>query len=155
MQRSPGFLVLFLFLSALPAGSAPRAESSQSINPHLKPEACDSCHVRVPTKEEGAAGNYSLLKESIDATCHVCHKKMCCDLNSLHSFNHRSDFKDWDPAKYQAPKTLPLQDGHITCATCHFHSEPEGDSYKMVRLVTRNRTRIEWSLLCKDCHGDK
>jgi nitrate/TMAO reductase-like tetraheme cytochrome c subunit len=145
----PIALALLLAPAPAPAGSG------GFLNPHAKPESCPSCHTKVPTPEEAAAGNYFMLKESIDATCHICHKKVCCDINSLHMFNHRSDFKDWDPKKYKSPKTLPLQNGFITCATCHFHSQQAESAFRMVRLAKRTQSQIEWSGLCKDCHEDK
>ncbi|HEY5997394.1 MAG TPA: hypothetical protein VIU29_10255, partial [Candidatus Deferrimicrobiaceae bacterium] len=92
---------------------------------------------------------------SIDDTCHICHRKMCCDMTSLHSFDHKSNFNDWNTAKYKAPKTLPLQNGYITCNTCHFHSQTSDPALKMVRIARRTASRIEWAELCKDCHTDK
>lgn len=160
MRRALAAIILPLALASLAAALFPGStqaipDNSSLFNPHVKPETCGSCHARVPTKEEGDAGNYFLLKESIDATCHLCHRKMCCDFTSLHSFNHKSNFEDWDTKKYRAPKTLPLQNGLITCATCHFHSELPDPDMKMVRLARRTASRIEWIDLCKDCHSDK
>lgn len=125
------------------------------INPHLPPDSCDSCHVRLPTKEEAAAGNYRLLKESIDGTCRICHPPMCCEVGSLHTFNHPSDFDKWDRTRFRRPKTLPLHNGKITCATCHFHLKKDGPTYRMVRIVQRDRGGIQWIYLCRDCHTDK
>lgn len=160
MRRALAAICLLFLLTALATAISPGSTDANTdarslLNPHVKPETCESCHTRVPTKEEGAAGNYFLLKESIDATCHLCHRKMCCDFTSLHSFNHKSNFNDWDSKKYKAPKTLPLQNGLITCNTCHFHSELADPDMKMVRLARRTASRIEWVDLCKDCHSDK
>jgi hypothetical protein len=138
----------------LPLVPSVRAAGSV-INPHIKPGRCESCHAKVPTKEDEAAGNLNLLKDTIDDTCHMCHPKVCCDLNALHTFNHPSGFDHWDKTRFRSPKTLPLQNGFITCNTCHFHSIPDGPSYKMVRIVHRDGEKIEWSPLCRDCHEDK
>jgi hypothetical protein len=124
------------------------------MNPHADPDACGSCHnTRPPTKEEGAAGEYRLLGGSIDATCHICHTKMCCEVNALHRFDHPSDVNRWDTAKFRKPKSLPLFDGYITCSTCHRHEVTKDDpKCAMVRICNRTLSRIEWIDLCKDCH---
>jgi hypothetical protein len=140
------FLVLLLVFSS--------ASAFALLNPHVKPEPCGSCHTKTPTKDDGGAGNYFLLKDTIDDTCHVCHETVCCKPGSLHGFNHPSDVDKWDWKKFRRPKTLPLHNGKITCSTCHFHSIPEGDSYKMVRIVKIDGKSIDWTELCHDCHVD-
>ncbi len=143
-------ILLFLPLLALhftpfPAGAV--------LNPHVKPEPCGSCHTRVPTQEEGEAGDYHLLKDTIDDTCQVCHVAKCCSPGSLHGISHPSNIKDWDWKVFRRPKTLPLHNGYITCSTCHFHSIPEGPSFKMVRIVSVEGKKIDWTGLCRDCHS--
>lgn len=123
------------------------------MNPHKKPEPCESCHSKVPSKEDGESGNYYLLKDSIDDTCHVCHDTMCCSAFTIHGGSHPSNIKDWDRKLFRAPKTLPLHDGYITCSTCHLHSIPDGPSYKMVRIVRIDGKKIDWTELCRDCHS--
>lgn len=125
--------------------------SGSIINPHIKPEPCDSCHTKIPSPEDN---ELFLLKDSIDETCHVCHEKTCCKPGSLHGSNHPSNIRDWDWKVMKRPKTLPLFDGYITCSTCHMHSKPEGKSYKMVRIVKVNDTGVNWTGLCIDCHQD-
>lgn len=144
------FLLTALMSIILAAGLM--GTSPALINPHLKPEPCDSCHTQVPTKEEGAAGDYHLLKETIDDTCHVCHETTCCKPGSLHGINHPSNVNKWDFKLFRRPKTLPLFEGYITCSTCHLHSIPDGPSYKMVRIVKIDGKKIDWTELCTDCH---
>lgn len=124
------------------------------LNPHIKPEPCGSCHTKVPSGEEGQSGEYFLLKDTIDETCHVCHEKTCCKPGSLHGASHPSNIRDWDWEIMKRPKTLPLFDGYITCSTCHLHSKPEGDTFKMVRIVKIDGKKIDWTDLCTDCHVD-
>jgi len=131
------------------------AASSRSfglLNPHVKPEPCGSCHTKVPSEEEGQSGEYFLLKDTIDDTCHVCHETTCCKPGSLHGISHPSNINDWDWKLFRRPKTLPLYNGYITCTTCHLHSKPEGDSFKMVRIVKIDGRKIDWTDLCTDCH---
>lgn len=126
------------------------------LNPHIKPEPCDSCHRKVPTEEEGQAGDFFLLKDTIDDTCHICHEYSCCKPGSLHApnRNHPSNIDRWDRTKFRRPKTLPLFNGYITCSTCHVHSKPVGPSYKLVRIVQVDGLKIDWTALCTDCHVD-
>lgn len=147
MHRIAGPLLLLVVI--LVAASVP---SFGLLNPHIKPEPCDSCHSKVPTKEDGEAGDYFLLKDTIDGTCHVCHEKTCCKPGSLHGINHPSNIRTWDWKLFRRPKTLPLHNGYITCSTCHFHSKPEGGTYKMVRIVKIDGKKIDWTNLCTDCH---
>lgn len=140
------FPVLFLVFSS--------ASAFALLNPHVKPEPCNSCHTKVPTKADGEAGNLFLLKDSIDDTCMVCHEKKCCKPGDLGHLGHPSGIDKWDMKKFRRPVTLPLYDGKITCSTCHFHSVPEGDSYKMVRIVKVDMKKIDWTELCHDCHID-
>lgn len=143
-------LKLIPLLAFLLGGAS--ATSFALLNPHIKPEPCGSCHTKVPTEEEGQMGEYFLLKETIDDTCHVCHEKTCCKPGSLHGINHPSNIDDWDWKLFRRPKTLPLYGGFITCSTCHLHSVPDGDSFKMVRIVKIDGKKIDWTALCTDCH---
>ncbi|MCL5885277.1 MAG: hypothetical protein M1377_08080 [Deltaproteobacteria bacterium] len=129
-------------------------DSRAVLNPHIKPEPCDSCHAKIPTEADGRVGDYFLIKESIDETCHVCHERTCCKPGSLHGINHPSNINKWDWKKFRRPKTLPLHNGFITCNTCHLHTIPDGPSYKMVRIVIADGKRIDWTGLCLDCHQD-
>ncbi|MBI5904259.1 MAG: hypothetical protein HZB86_01690 [Deltaproteobacteria bacterium] len=127
-------------------------DSHGVLNPHVKPEPCGSCHTKVPTEAEGRAGDYFLLKDTIDDTCHVCHEKTCCKPGSLHGKNHPSNIDRWDRKLFRRPKSLPLHNGFITCNTCHLHTKPDGPSYMMVRIVKIDGKSIDWSKLCTDCH---
>ena len=122
------------------------------IDPHKKPESCLSCHISIPDDKALAAGNYMLLKDSIDDTCHTCHEYDCCKAFSLSGHNHPSDVDQWDRKKFKEPKTLPLYEGLITCSTCHVHLMTDEPGYKMVRLVSVGLDKVDWSRLCLDCH---
>lgn len=142
-------LLLPILLLAVAAGSARGV-----MNPHIEPASCPSCHTKVPTAEEGQAGDYFLLKDTIDATCHICHEYSCCKPSSLHGSNHPSNINSWDMKQFRRPKTLPLYSGYITCDTCHFHRAAQGNGYKLVRIVKLDGKKIDWTELCHDCHVD-
>ncbi len=140
-----GWGVFFLLCSTLPAVAG-------VLNPHLKPEPCLSCHTKVPSKAEARAEKYFYLKETIDATCKVCHD--CCRVGAIHiEMNHPSDFADWDRNRFTAPKSLPLHNGKITCNTCHHHRAPDEPTIYLLRKVkVGDRFGMDWSALCDDCH---
>lgn len=126
------------------------------LNPHIKPEPCESCHRKIPTDEEARDGDYFLLKDTIDATCHICHEYACCKVGSLHekNRNHPSDIDSWNSDIARKPKNLPLYNGFITCNTCHLHTKHDGEGYKLVRIVEITTMKNDWTELCKDCHVD-
>ena len=151
MTRVLFFAVLLAatLLAAAPAASV--------INPHYDENTCGSCHLSEP--EQGADGemDYHFLGEDIDPTCNICHEKKCCTIAAPHESTHLSGTDRWDEEKYGTPEDLPLFDGYITCATCHFWrraNNPSEQDYKLLRLVKVEDTKINWAGLCLDCHKE-
>jgi len=126
------------------------------INPHEEPASCGSCHAKVPTAQDAENGDYFLLAETIDGTCHICHPYDCCRIGALTGHNHPSNVDKWDVEKFTEPKTLPLFEGLITCNTCHYHRKNDvpGQDYKLVRQVEVKLDSVDWTRLCSDCHSD-
>ena len=149
------FLVLFIFAAMVAmTWGAGHASAVEIIDPHTEPAKCSSCHSENPTEEDVLSGEYRLLGESIDETCHICHPYDCCRINSLKGHNHPSNVSKWDVEKFTEPENLPLFDGMITCNTCHYHrmGDVPGLNYRMVRLVEVTLERVDWTQLCADCH---
>jgi len=150
--------VLPVFLAALLGASG----ASALLNPHDEsvPNRCLSCHTKVITPEDARQGNYFLLRDSIDGLCLICHLKQdCCTIGQSHSalpgyigISHPSDLDARSISRASRPKTLPLQDDRITCATCHLHDRQKPKDYEMVRLVVIKDTGVDWTGLCHDCH---
>lgn len=142
-----------IILAAVSLVTGTRAATA-IIDPHSEPANCPSCHVRPPTSQEARSGEYMLLGDGIDATCHVCHPYDCCRINSLRGHNHPSNVGKWDVNDFTVPKTLPLFNGLITCSTCHYHrlDQVPGKNYMMVRLVEVRLDRVDWTALCRNCH---
>jgi len=148
-------LVVWLALVAGPAASA-------VTDPHLDTSdgsSCLFCH--FPGFQSAAPGEETLLEPTIDAVCLTCHVKTeCCTIGQKHvdplfiGYSHPSDLDGADIRSTSRPKTLPLQNGRMTCNTCHFHRRPEGRDYKLVRLVDYTANGVEWTRLCQDCHSD-
>lgn len=141
-------------LAALLAGVA--APAAAIVNPHYE-EHCTSCHLQAP--ERGADGKvaYNFLAREIDPTWMICHEQGCCTIRKPHASTHASGLRGWSREKYGMPRVLPLFDGYITCATCHFwrrSNNPAPQDYKLVRLVRISATGVDWTALCKDCHRD-
>src|SRR5512143_3713956 len=150
MARTPmRYLLLPVMMIAVAAASA-----RGLVNPHVEPATCPSCHTKAPTAEEATSGDYFLVKDTIDDTCHVCHEYSCCKPSSLHGQNHPSNIDKWDRKLFRTPKTLPLFNGFITCDTCHYHRNAQGNTYKLVRIVNVDGKKIDWTELCHDCHVD-
>lgn len=159
-DRAPrGAAAALVFAAALllPA-SAGRAAVA---NPHVAAgdrTACLFCH--VPGFETADPGDAALLEDTVEAVCLRCHvKTQCCAIGQQHTgvfigYSHPSDLDAGDIKRESLPKTLPLQDGRLTCNTCHFHLRPEGRHHKLVRLVEFAGDGVQWTVLCQDCHRD-
>jgi hypothetical protein len=144
-------VVLALFITL-----APCATAGAINNPHFS-EHCPSCHLKLPDSGADGAIDYHFLAEDIDPTCLICHMDSCCTIARPHESTHASGIDRWDRKKYGTPKKLPLTDGYITCATCHFwrrSNNPAPEDYKLVRLVAIRATGVDWTALCHDCHSD-
>ncbi len=148
-------IVIHFGVFVLLAGSNP-VFGLTIIDPHIEPAQCQSCHKETPTEEDIDSGDYLLLTDSIDATCHICHPYDCCRIYALKGHNHPSNVGEWDTENFTEPKTLPLFDGLITCNTCHYHrkAQIDGGDYFMVRMVKVGLDTIDWTALCLDCHID-
>jgi hypothetical protein len=119
--------LVFLFFTAMPT-------MEKTLNPHIRPEPCLSCHTKVPTEAEAQAGNYFTIKKTIDETCRICHP--CCQVGTKHhGTSHPSNIADWDRNRFQTPKTLPLHNGRITCNTCHLHLVTDEPTIHLLRKV--------------------
>lgn len=123
---------------------------------------CLSCHSRVIQAEDARAGRFYFLRESIEGVCLICHvKEECCRIGQRHEgeplwigVSHPSDIPADEVKPTSRPKSLPLQDGKITCNTCHVHDRRKPVDYKLLRIVVVKDTGVDWTGLCADCHAD-
>lgn len=131
-----------------------RAPAAAVIDPHHDADSCLSCHPQAPPP---GARDVEFLAGDIDETCLVCHRNECCTIARPHESTHPSGISHWDKRRFGEPERLPLQDGQITCVTCHFwrrDNNPLAEDYKLLRIVRILPTRVDWTLLCQDCHED-
>ncbi|MEW6519350.1 MAG: cytochrome c3 family protein [Thermodesulfobacteriota bacterium] len=121
------------------------AAISRNINPHWKNMMCISCHKGTPSK-----GNPNLLGSG--------------DLNELCNRCHKSEFARADihpvglaPSKQvKLPTDMPLQDGKLTCETCHQSSLQESalhiDSVGKENPNFLRRSGLSRNEFCFLCH---
>jgi hypothetical protein len=150
MVRHPAFAAAALFACL---AFAPATAPAAADNPHVSMDACPACHVVVPTPEEALAGDYGLTRPSIDETCRSCHAATACALG-LGLVVHPSGIDTWDRRVCDGPKTLPLFNGTIACATCHYHLKPVGADFRMVRKAQFFGREVDLSAFCADCHEE-
>lgn len=91
------------------------AAASKKINPHWKNVMCDACH-----EGEARKGSPS-LREGGDfiRLCYRCHA-FKYSRSDIHPVNVRPS------ASVTIPEDMPLQNGRLTCGTCHDSSLQEG-----------------------------
>jgi predicted CXXCH cytochrome family protein len=118
---------------------------SRNINPHWKNMMCISCHQGAPSK-----GNPSLLGNG--------------DLNQLCNRCHKSEFARADihpvgiiPSKQvKIPPDMPLQNGKLSCETCHQSSLQESarhiDSVGKENPYFLRRSGLSRNEFCFLCH---
>jgi len=124
---------------------------------------CTDCHTSdIYTEDCHDTDSFCLAAESVDDLCLTCHvKEECCRLGQEHQGqlflgekSHPSDIDVRDVSRAHLPETLPIQDGRITCGTCHLHARAEDSDYKMLRLVKVQGEEVDWTALCADCHSE-
>jgi hypothetical protein len=76
---------------------------------HYTGKYCTECHEQTPKR-----GGEKFLKFRGD------YNLLCrCHLKTLDSYIHQTDIKPSDEKKTKIPADLPLEDGRVTCLTCH------------------------------------
>ncbi|MBI5418379.1 hypothetical protein HZA55_10645 [Candidatus Poribacteria bacterium] len=86
-------------------------EEFKKRNPHMKikeERKCMFCHIVPPIEGEDTAETVK-IKGSIKLLCIRCHSDR----------SHPGNFKHWIRPSMVIPKSFPLDDGYITCSTCH------------------------------------
>lgn len=117
---------------------------SRAINPHWNDYQCLSCHQRQPTK-----GDVSLLEEGdINAMCNRCHESEYAT-----SDIHPVGISPSDQVRI--PDFMPLENGRITCTTCHDSKQQAGcvkkemiDEVNVLFLRGKQKSRNSFCFLC-------
>jgi hypothetical protein len=163
MRNSVRPVLWGLFISAL-LSFVPWAGAEETVNPHnTRITDCTDCHSEnIYTEDCHERDGFCLFAKSVDNLCLHCHvKEECCRLGQEHQSqiflgerSHPSDIDVGDVSPAHLPQTLPIHDGRITCSTCHLHSRAEESDYKMLRLVKLDGDKVDWTVLCADCHEE-
>lgn len=126
----PGLFFALLCLALLGAGPSDEAEP---INPHDRPDACLSCH------DAGETPDLVGLPRPARANCESCHPDV-----QMHAVGLA-------PKTTTIPESWPLQDGAVSCATCH--SEPACDARRpREEPWLRGGPYREPDAMCWSCH---
>ena len=155
-------IVLLTALAVAVCAASPLLRAQEVPYPHETRIAdCTRCHTaEIYTEDCHERDGYCLVARSVDELCLTCHVKQdCCRVGQGHQqrlylgkVSHPSDLDIRYVDRDDRPSRLPIHSGRITCRTCHLHSRAEGADYKMLRLVVIERDRVDWSILCQDCH---
>lgn len=132
--RSSGWLALLALALALPLALAADAPLVRD-DPHGRPDRCGACHQAGPSPEAPGAAL------PIVETCRSCHPT--ADMHPV----------GMAPDEVRVPEGWPLEQGRMTCATCH--TEPAHDPEVLVAAVSpwhRGGPYEHRTDLCYQCH---
>ena len=102
---------------------------------HHAPDRCEACHTAdAATLHADPAPAARLLAPDLEARCAACHGD--------EGPSHQTGV----PPKPPPPSGLPLADGRISCATCHYMHGESNTFGDFVRLDNRRGG------LCLTCH---
>jgi len=116
------------------AGVTLSAQATED-NPHGNPEGCLSCHAPADDGEEGVGAPLPIV-----ATCRGCHPT--ADMHPV----------GIAPVDIQVPSHFPLEDGKLTCATCHVETAHGGEAAKVPPPWHRGGPYPNLTDLCFQCH---
>lgn len=103
-------------------------------NPHGDPTACNACHA------PGASPTEPGPALPIVATCRGCHPT--ADMHPV----------GMAPHNVKVPDSYPLEDGKVTCATCHAEPAHGGDAAKLSAPWHRGGPYTQVTRFCYSCH---
>jgi len=139
--------VLLTCASGLAAGGADETKALKELgrksrvehdNPHTA-LGCEPCH-GVKDVRADSAGRIPFAAGSLTETCYSCHDRS----TNIHPVGQKPSMK--------VPDHLPLEDGRVTCATCHdMHAARTRDHLLRGFAEGRYKNRPD---LCIDCHGE-
>lgn len=132
-------LLLVLGLAAAEGPASPPVmpvEEAPATNPHTDPTACGACH--DPAAEGAAEGEVGAARPDAD-TCVSCHPD--ADMHPV----------DIRPKSVPVPDGFPLQDGLLSCRTCHLTPTHPGLSRTPAPFL-RGGPHASKSAFCFQCH---
>lgn len=114
-----------------------KTQKVERVNPHVA-MGCESCHGAARVVKD-TAGKVPFANGGIKEACYGCHDSS----SNIHPVGQTPSMK--------VPEGLPLDNGHVSCGTCHDMHMARTKNY-LLRGFNEGRytTRPD---LCMDCHG--
>ncbi len=115
-----------------------------STDIHFSEKYCTECHLQIPKTD----GNIFLRFKDYNVTCR-------CHGYSPESYTHPVGITPSADSKSKIPQKFPLEDGKITCNTCHFISmqcNGDQDLNKQNSRFLRVFSFKSRTALCFQCH---
>ncbi len=106
LQR-PGVRVYAWLGEPEPEAVAVKPPGADAMGPHWDPESCEACH------DEGDEGMEPIALEDVNEVCLDCHEE-----HEDTAWEHPVDAVVAGP-RFQEPGDWPLNEGQLTCVTCH------------------------------------
>jgi hypothetical protein len=123
------------------------SQLSNTTDIHFSAKYCLECHVESPPKK-----GPKFLRYGGDF------KRLCrCHYSAAQNYVHPVDLKPSGYLKPRIPAELPLQDGKVTCATCHnifiqCHDKPLEKIFLKENKFLRGAPYRDRTELCFKCH---
>lgn len=119
----------------------------ESTDIHFSAKYCKECHVRTPRN-----GSHTPLRFGGDF------KVLCrCHYSSSQNYIHPVDIRPSDELRPRIPEEFPLQNGEVTCSTCHdifiqCRDKPPEKILLKEQKFLRGAPYEETTTLCFKCH---
>ncbi len=113
---------------------------------HFNEKHCTECHLQLPSK----GGETFLRFSDYTATCR-------CHGYTSENYSHPVNIPLPAEIKEKMPPDFPLQEGKITCNTCHaieIQCDIEHDSQQLKRKFLRRYSFQSRTALCFQCHEE-
>jgi len=140
------------------AGISPRASAQIVIRSNNASRDCTTCHVEWNDSFDKPK-SHPLIDKPLKAlvaeedTCLGCHDGSVADSRRDVWLDHNHTINKPPTPGMAVPSNLPLQNGNITCRTCHTaHANPGNENITNTIFL---RMSNDASQLCLSCHGDK
>lgn len=141
-------VILLAFISAAQAVVNGAEEFTDKTDVHYSGKYCDACHEKIPKE-----GGDEFLKFGGDYT------ELCkCHGYTPGTYIHPVDIVPSADKKGKIPADFPLQDGKVTCTTCHdmYLQCQKNPRYKAInQRFLRGAPYVSRTTLCFRCHDEK
>ncbi len=140
-------LVFCLFIGGAVWGEEPA--TARPPSPHADPAACATCH--APVARGARPDTIPFAKGTVDDTCRSCHEKAP---HQVGIEAHRRGDPNPSPDKARVPMSFLLDDGKLSCMSCHREAACDGRSRDPANpRFFRGGPYKSLGRLCENCHA--